>query len=469
MERTSRPNVVWVTVDSVRADRTTMGGHHRDTTPNLQRIAADPGGDWFDTCIAQTRWTPASTASMLTGTYLSTHGVGVDSPEVSRLPDSLATMPELLADAGYESLGIATNQYVCSATGMDRGFDEFQFPTVRNLHRTVGLRAVADYARNIRQYGPGLSTDRSLHNISSMVTHKAKQWTAATADAETPVFLYVHYNGTHYPYTPPPAFLEPYAREIGQSVDEVLERSRSIFEDVFDVVAEDLPLSDDDFAAISAAYDAGVAYVDHLVGDLFDHVRERLPGETIVVVTGDHGEAFGEHGWLGHHVLVTDELLHVPMVTHGLPDTAGGTGQPVQHVDFTKTVLAAVGVDDDQLEGVDLASERRDYAVAQRAARDGDRQKLLARNPSFDADRYRWDALNCLHDGRFKYVTGEAGSDLFALPDEETDRAGDYPSVAAAMASELDARMPSFATGGDGQTAAFDDRMRERLADMGYI
>jgi arylsulfatase A-like enzyme len=463
------PNVIWLTIDSIRADRTTMGGHERDTTPNLQRMVDDADGDWFDTCIAQTRWTPASTASILTGTYLSTHKVGVESPEVRPLPDSLRTVPELLGSVGYESLGIGTNQYVCSATEMDRGFDEFIFPTVKNLHRTVGLSAMFDYARKVRRYGPGFSTDRPLHNLSSMVTHKAKRWTTETADADTPAFLYLHYNGTHYPYTPPKHFLEPYADEIGQTVDEVLTRSRSVFEDVFDLVAHDLPLDRADVEAIRAAYDAELAYVDHLIGELYDYVREQVPGETIVVVTGDHGETFGEHGWLGHHVLMTDELLHVPMVTHGLPDTVEGTSQPVQHIDFTRTILESVGIESDQFEGINLAEAEREYAVAQRAARDGDRQKLLDRNPEFDVDRYRWDALNCIHDGTFKYVTGKAGSALFELPDEQTDRSEEYPDVVARMDRELTDRLPVFATGDADERAEFDDEMRQRLEHMGYL
>lgn len=464
-----RPNIIWLTIDSIRADRTTMGGYDRDTTPNLQRIADDAHGDWFDTCIAQTRWTPASTASILTGTYLSTHKVGVESPEIRPLPGSLRSMPELLGHVGYESLGIGTNQYICSATDMDRGFDEFVFPTAENLHRTIGLRAMFEYARNVNRYGPGVSTDRSLHNLSSMVTHKTKRWMSETADGDTSAFLYLHYNETHYPYTPPKRFLEPFAREIGQSVDEILDRSRSIFEDVFDMVARNLPLDPADLEAIQAAYDAELAYIDHLIGELFDHVQEQVPGETVFVVTSDHGETFGEHGWLGHHVLMTDELLHVPTVTHGLPDTVGGTSQPVQHVDFVRTILESVGVETDQFEGVNLAETEREYAVAQRAARDGDREKLLDRNPDFDVGRYRWDALNCIHDGAFKFVTGEAGSELFELPDEHTDRSEEYPDVASRMERELADRLPEFASGEADERAEFDDEMRERLEHMGYL
>lgn len=463
-------NVVWITVDSVRADRTTMCGYHRDTTPNLARIAADQDGDWFDTCIAQTRWTPASTASILTGTYLSTHGVGIESPEVRTLPESLRTLPELLSAVGYTSLGIGTNQYVCSATDMDRGFDRFMFPTVKNLHRTVGVGAIFDYVRNLSRYGD-FTTDRTRHSISSMVTHAAKRWAGSNATADSPVFLYIHYNETHYPYSPPRHFLEPYASEIDQSVKEILDRSKAILQDVFGHVADGLALDSADMAAIEAAYDAGLKYHDHLIGELFDYVQATLPGETIFVVTGDHGETFGEHGWLGHHVLMTDELLHVPMVTHGLETVSSEPGRPVQHLDFTRTIAERIGAGHQQFEGINLAAEEREFAIAQRASRESDREKLLRHNSDFDTDRYRWDAINCIHDGRFKYVTGEAGDQLFVVPDESTDRIEDYPRVAETLATELAARRPEFAISDAeaAERAEFDDEMRARLEHMGYL
>ena len=465
------PNVVWVTIDSIRADRTTMGGHARDTTPNVQRIADRPAGESFDSCIAQTRWTPASTASILTGTYLSTHQVGIQSPDVRRLPESLKTMPQLLSEVGYESLGIGTNQYVCSATGMDRGFDRFMFPTLRNIHRTVGVRAVGDYLRNIRRYGPGLSTDVSLHNGSSMVTHAAERWLRSTARDGTPCFLYLHYNATHYPYTPPKHFLRPYAEETGQSVDEVIDTSQRVFKDVFGRVADGLDLSSAEMDAIKAASDAELAYIDDLVGRLFDYVQDTVPGETVFVVTSDHGETFGEYGWLGHHVLLTDELLHVPMVTHGLSGVSHASDGPVQHVDFTRTILEQFGAGSPQLEGVNLTDQRREYAFAQRGSRASDREKLLDRNGSFDVSQYRWDALNSVHDGRFKLLTGEEGEELFVLPGEEEDVAGCYPRVARQLSEQLAASgliLPTD-TGGDGDRMEVTREMRDRLEHMGYL
>lgn len=472
MASSRSPNIVWITIDSVRADHTTMGGYDRDTTPHLDRIADANEGNWFDTCISQTRWSPASTASILTGTHLSTHGVGVKSPETRTLPKSLQTMPELLSKVGYESFGISGNQYFGPSTDMNRGFDQFILPEPKNFHKTVGISAMFNYLRNIRKFG-ALTTDKSRHNLALMLTHTAKKWAKSTAERGSPIFLYMHYNDTHYPYTPPRYFLEPYAEEINQSVDEVIDRSQEILSDVFECVADGLPIDSADMAALTAAYDASIAHHDHIIGELFDYIRDNVPGKTIFVITADHGETLGEHGWLGHHVVVSDELLHVPMVTHGLEVTNGATTTPVQHLDFTRTVLELVNAGHDQFEGVNLERDTREFAIAQRAPRWSDLEKLKEKNEKYEGDNHRWDAVNLIHDGKFKYATSDesAPDQLFLLPDESTNRIDDFPNVAETLAAELEVRLPEFAnestTGGE--PGEFDEKARKRLEAMGYI
>ena len=470
MNDADSPNIVWVTIDSIRADRTTLGGYHRRTTPNMERIAESSGGDWFGNCISQTRWTPASTSSILTGTYLSTHQVGITSPDVEKLRPELRTAPELLSDRGYRSFGASTNQYFCSATDLDRGFDRFIFPTARNLHRTVGLPAMVDYLRNITRYGPGLSTDLRSRNAVSMVAYAAKRWMRDVASDGDPFFTYIHFNKTHYPYNPPPYFLKPFAEEIGIPVETIMDHSDDIFEDVFGRVADGLPLTGEEWASIEAAYDAELAYVDHIVGELFDYVRSEIDDDVIFVVTADHGEAFGEHGWIGHHVIVSDELVHVPLVVHGLPEISDQRDELVQHVDLMRTILEYAGCSSSQFEGINLADDTRSHALVQRAPRENDREKLLDRNGDFETDLYRWDAVNCIQDKRFKLVTGEEGDELFELPDEETNVIDEYPDVAAELAAKLEEQLPRFAVKGrGGERAEFDDAMYQRLSDMGYL
>ncbi|MEA5388445.1 sulfatase-like hydrolase/transferase [Haloarculaceae archaeon H-GB11] len=117
------PNIVWITLDSLRYDRTTMSGYRRDTTPNLARLAS--GGRSFSECTAHSNFTLVSAPSILTGTYPSHHGVGMGIND--RLPESVPTVAELLSAAGYHTGCISEIARVSDATGLDRGFDTFEF------------------------------------------------------------------------------------------------------------------------------------------------------------------------------------------------------------------------------------------------------------------------------------------------------------------------------------------------------
>lgn len=469
-ERGQKPNIVWITMESARSDHTSPGGYERETTPNLQRIADLPDGEWFGKGFASTRWTPASTASILTGTLLSTHTVGIHSPAVNRLPDSLQTMPELLDDLGYTSFGIGNNAYITTGTDLDRGFDRFLDPKPENLHRTVGLGGIFEYVRNIGTYGPGLSLDKRRHKMAPMTTHAVKKWMRSHRSREDPFFVYIHYNDSHYPYTPPEHFLAPFADEIGAPAERIFQHSFDVYADVFRKVTEGLPLTEEQWDSIVAAYDAELAFVDHFIGELFDYVQETVPGDTIFVITGDHGEVFGEHGWLGHHVLYAKELFHVPMVVHGLPEIQHQADEFVQHIDVTRTIAELAGVESDQFDGIDLTRDVRQFAAGQRANRENDRNSLLERDRNFETSRYRWDAVNCLWDEEFKLVSGTENEDeLFELPDETENVIDDFPEVASELRRQLKTYLPRFPETDERNPADFSDEAYERLRDMGYI
>lgn len=461
-------NIVWLTIDSVRADRTTPGGYNRNTTPNLADIVSSENGAWFKNCISQTRWSPASIASMFTGAYLSTHQVGISSPDVQKLPNSFDTMPELLSEDGYSTFGLSENTFLSSRTGLDRGFDKFSFPLMKNLPTAVGIRSMLKYAGNIQQYGPGFTTDPRKHNRTYMLTSTAKRWVRDAAEEEAPFFLYFHMNNTHYPYTPPKPFLKPLAKEIGIPAETIIQYSLDIFDDVYELVANDLPLSNDQWNAINAAYDAEIAYADHLAGELIRYIKSETTNDTIFIITADHGETFGEHGWLGHHTVISEELLHVPMVVEGLDGINHQQANLVQHIDITRTLLESLGIESTQFEGVNLTEETRSYALSQRAPRHSDKKKLIDRNESYDISKHHWEALNVIRDSRFKLLTDGELTELYELPDEENNVIDEYPDHGSELRKELNDRLPEFAIEESGEKADLDD-LHDRLENMGYI
>lgn len=464
----SMPNIVWLTLESVRADHTALGDYGRETTPNLDRIASDPDGVGFPNCFAHARWTPASSASMLTGTHLTTHGVGLDSDDVHRVPENLATVPELLGREGYRTGCVSSNSYLTSATGLDRGFDRFLWPDRYDALRNPGtvLRFLLNYERH---WNLPMGAKR-LNLTYDIVTDTAKRWLDEFRSARDPFFLYVHYNTSHHPYRPPHSYLAELLADTDLTPAEAIETARNVTENMWEVMAEGCRLTETERTALQASYDASIAYVDDMVGDLFDHVRDGGFEDTVVVVTGDHGELFGEQGVLGHNLVLDDGVLNVPMIVHGFDDLDAEPDTLVQHIDVMETLVAAAGGDTSQFQGVDLRGERREFTLSQRGPRGSDIDRLRELNPDFDDGRFHRSLLHALRTPEYKYVESEERAELHRLPDETVDVSAEHPEVRDRLATALAERREEVEREAAGREAAeFTDAMRDQLRDMGYL
>jgi len=467
MNRTA-PNLVWITLESVRADHTPMGGYERDTTPTLSRLAAEDDTDWFGNCFAHARWTPASTASMLTGTYLTTHGVGLESGDVRRVPERLDTVPELLGEAGYQTACVSTNGYLSQATGLDRGFDRFLWPSKRDIPRN--LSSVLQYAAKIRHHWK-LPLDAKRRNLTFRVaTDTATRWLDSFRQSSDPFFLYMHYNNPHHPYSPPHPDLAEFLDDVDLTPSEAVDIAGRVSEDLWEVMADGCQLSDREWEALRATYDAEIVAADRLVEEVLDHLESLGMTNTVVVVTGDHGELFGEQGLLGHNLTLHDGLLHVPMVVRGLDGVGERTGDIVQHVDVMQTILNRIGVSTDQFQGVDLTEEARQYAVAQRGPRTDDIERLRSLNPSYDTSRFHEPMLHTIRSLEYKYMKSADRAELFAVPDETTDVQADEPEVADRLDEALEQWLRTIDSGDvRGESAEFTDEMEDQLRQLGYL
>jgi arylsulfatase A-like enzyme len=463
--QSSGPNVVWVTLDSVRADHTTPAGYGRETTPNLARIAAW-GGYWFPTCYSHARWTPAATTSILTGTRLTTHGVGYDNSNVSQVPAHLRTVPQLLGDVGYRTAGFSSNGYVSEATGLNRGFERFSYPSRDDLKRTP--RVALDYLR--REFTLGLSLKAHHRKLTyDLITEFARSWMEDAHTDPRPSFLYAHYNDPHHPYLPPHRYLKPYVAEIGMTPSEAIVVAQTVTDNMWQRMAEGCRLSKEERDALFATYDACIRSVDETVGTLFEY-SQMLPGETVFVVTGDHGELFGEGGVLGHNLTLHDGLTHVPMVVHGMDGLAAATDGIVQHADVMRTLVEYAGGDVSQFEGKNLLTERREYAITQRGPRHSDINRLLELDPTCDVSNFHEGHLDAAQDGRMRYQRSPARAELYELPDEKTDLLDHRSADAERFAAVLDALDLTFDRDGEErERVAMTAELEAHLTDMGYL
>jgi arylsulfatase A-like enzyme len=287
-------------LDTMRVDRLTHRGHAKDLTPNLSRVAQE--GVDFTRAIAASPWTGPSVASVVTGRYPDELGMrDLDDP----LPRAATTLAEALGAAGWATAAVVSNGFVASWFGHDQGYGHFRQES---------------YTGEDGNYTPVFTAD--------WVTDAALEWIAS---APQPFFLYAHYTDPHDPYLPPQSWRDRFA-ESGEAVpDELLQRQ----------AFTRAPLTPGQVERIQGMYDASIAFTDHEVGRLLD----RLPPRTLIVIVGDHGEEFLEHGAFLHGHTVYEELLHVPLIFRGPGVCAGASHDvPVSHVDIAPTVLDLVGV-----------------------------------------------------------------------------------------------------------------------------
>ncbi len=300
----ARPNVLLITVDSVRADHVgTYGGPAR--TPTLDWLASQ--GVRFTNVYAQLPQTTPSHAAILTGQYASTSGVRIAHHDA--LPDGKPTLARAMQDAGYQTGGIYS--WAGPVDGFDQGFQNY-----------VNV-ATAD-----------------ADGRADLTTGAAIAWlTKAAAERDKPFFLWVHYRDPHYPYEPPAPFDTLYAPRCDGCVDGSLATLNRLHGGWRPTPAE--------LARILAAYDGEISYSDHEVGRLLTQLAALgLEPTTLVVVTSDHGDAFGEHGEWFHGLGVYQETIHVPLVARlpgALPAGVAFDGV-VQLIDVMPTVLDVVGL-----------------------------------------------------------------------------------------------------------------------------
>lgn len=465
----TKKNIIWLIFDSIRGDRTSVGGHDRDTTPTLDSIGSRSDG-LATTCVSHAIWSEPSVASMMTGTYPAKHGLGSHN---DTLPTDIPTVAERLSQAGYQTTGVSLNPYFSPTTGTDRGFDRFDFVSGAGLAREAGLSSLASFLWNIRTYSGGLTPDKQKHSPDFLLNEVVKDRLRSLGAGDRPFFLTAHYYGAHHPYYPSPHFRSKFADELSMSPDRAAELAFDASTDVYSRIAagdfEDEAVAE----AVTAMYDAQIAQVDALVDSLLSEIdRLNLGDDTILVVTSDHGDLLGEMGLFSHKLALHDALTEVPIAVLGSDALSGADVGVAQHADFMQTILSEVGVDTAGMGGQRLDEAPRRIAVTQRG--DETYSKTMAEvrthDSDFDPDHVVPGFVTALRSDDWKYVSNGDDAALYRLPDETEDVA----SVNADTIERFEAYLRDWEEDHgtlveSNESAEFDDAVQSRLEDLGYV
>uniref|UniRef100_UPI001375F91F sulfatase-like hydrolase/transferase n=1 Tax=Halococcus hamelinensis TaxID=332168 RepID=UPI001375F91F len=224
-----------------------------------------------------------------------------------------------------------------------------------------------------------------------------------TKDDDQPYFAYLHINNPHHPYRPPLNILKERLTGEDLSPTEAIRISNGITNDLWQAVADGCEFSPKEQRALEATYEAELTYADYIAKQVFKYAVSR-DEDTVVIITGDHGEMFGENGMLGHNLVLHDGILNVPLITYGLDTGSAQSDDLIQHADVSKAILDACGIQNEQFkQAYNFTHENRDYVVAERGPRPSRADTLAERNPEFDSDSFHWNQLSMIRSRGWKY------------------------------------------------------------------
>ena len=310
----ARPNVVLVIIDTLRADRLGCYGNPRDTSPFLDRIAAQ--GVRFQRAYAQASWTVPSVTSILTSLYPSVHGIEPEQlgPEMPQLAPQVTTVAEILQQRRYATGAFLALPFSLGPLwGFDRGFTTFQ-DAVDARSRPTWITA----ADNVQ---------------------RAREWLRS---APGPFFCLLHFFDVHYPYR----VEEPYGSLFLPDDYAGPLTGQEPFP-LYAARARAGAMTAEDVAFSLAGYDGAIRSVDAALETFWTALEEAgIAGETLLIVTSDHGEGFLEHQSVAHPKTdLSEEVIRVPMLMRGpgLPRGLVIDGV-VENLDLTPTILEYAGI-----------------------------------------------------------------------------------------------------------------------------
>ena len=313
------PNVILISIDSLRADHLGCYGYPRDTSPHIDRLARE--GALFEYAIASTSWTLPSHMSMFTSLYDSLHGVE-DSRK--RLVIDHPLLAEVMKEAGYRTAGFYSGPLLHPGYGFVHGFEEYVNCTSYPWAGEQEIKEFVAQRRKTRSLAKAdITNPRIYEKVTGWMEEKMKE----------PFFLFIHYWDVHYDYIPP----DPYDKMFdpgyeGELDVRELEGNESIHAD----------MARGDLEHLIALYDGEIRWTDEWIGRLMEMLRTKgLLDRTLIVLTADHGEEFFEHGAKGHGKSLYDETIRVPLIVRlpGVVEAGLRISQQVRTIDIYPTVL----------------------------------------------------------------------------------------------------------------------------------
>lgn len=326
------PNVILITVDTLRADHLGCYGHYRNASVNIDRFAED--SMLFENCMSHAPVTSSSCASMLSGFLPHETKVFKNDP----LPADVQILPEILRGHGYKTIAVISNYTLQAKNGWDKGFDEYDYEMT---HLEINRKTPERIAEH--------TTNRAIELFEKY--HKKK------------LFMWIHYQDPHGPYTPPERFAKLYRNPDQEPRILKVNRTSS----GYGGIPNYQKLRDNrDYYYYASQYDREIHYLDEQFEPLINTLKDLgVYDEDLIIFSADHGEGLGEHNYyFAHGENLYNSQNHVPLIMKYKKKLKGRRTDFTQHLDILPTILNIAGIKPDlPYRGTDLRKPIRNKEI----------------------------------------------------------------------------------------------------------
>jgi arylsulfatase A-like enzyme len=448
-------NVLLIVLDSVRYDHMSTNGYDRPTTPEITEFTQD--ATRFENAFAAAPWTPPSHGAMFTGQYPSKSGITGLTPNYGPEQPHIA---ERLSNHGYRTLGFSNSYHTSPDRGFDRGFDYYH--DILSLPRLGGkmYEPSIDYFRHLYDYFVN-GYDDSAFQLNKIRTQLKR--------GDSPFFGFINLNSAHSPYNPPQRFKQQFEAfiEAGQSPNREIAESYS--KDAYDYIFGDLEMSGSEWELVKCWYDGEIRYMDYLLGKFFGFLQsEGLYDNTMIILTSDHGEQFGEQGLVYHQFSLSEAVLHVPLLVKWPGQTTEQTSEKlVSLADITPTISSLVtGTTPDQMDGEPLnkTSDREVVFAEYAGPSDSLKERLIERGEEYAG---YISGLQAIRTRKNKFVQRTDGNAALYDVSENKDAEISDDALQDELAQQLERTLKQLPT--EGIREEYSEHVKDHLTEMGYL
>lgn len=443
MQHQKRMNVLLIVSDTTRA-KTFLPMLERGTLSGIEKIAKR--GTKYTQAISVAPWTLPSHASLFSGQYPSSHRTYNQSYNFT---PSTPTLSELLADAGYQTVGISNNAWISSEFNFDRGFNEF-YSSKKPLPGGVDFTDLVTYEstlERVKELASRITLRNSVPSVLNafyakfiddlydngafMTNLRAKNW-IKNRDKNRPFFMFINYLEPHLKYDPPTRYKKEFMNNT------TIRSASRVNQDAWSYIVGKTEMTEDAFDILKRLYKAEIAYLDSRLENLFQFLSDQnILDNTLVIVTGDHGENIGEHELMDHQYSLHETLVHVPLVMRlpGVIPEGKSKSCLVELRDIYPSVLDILDLDIPSNKSIShniiprevksAAGKGRAHAVMQYLHPQPDIESLAQRTNIPKSELEKFDqSLISIRTKKWKYIEGSSGKQW--LYDLEEDKQESY-------------------------------------------